>query len=159
MDLICEALSASHDTSTFACGVRELDEWLRRAARDSDGKAVTRTYVFHRGDGVVVAYYTLMPYLIDRKALTLKQGRGLVDRVPGYLLARLAVDQAAQGSGLGADALASALARVKAAESVGGRVVVVDAIDENAAAFYRYHGFELIAASPDRMLLRVKDLR
>ena len=41
-----------------------LDGWLRTSARDSDGRNLTRTYVCHRGDRVVVAYYALMPSML-----------------------------------------------------------------------------------------------
>jgi hypothetical protein len=37
---------------------------------------------WHAGDDVVVAYSSLMPFVIERETLTKKQGRGLVDHVP-----------------------------------------------------------------------------
>ena len=38
-----------HDTAAFDGGQPTLDEWLRASARDSDGRNLTRTYVWHRG--------------------------------------------------------------------------------------------------------------
>lgn len=59
------------------------------------------------------------------------------------MIARLAVDESWQGRGLGRDLLRDALRRcVAAGDEIGIRAVLVDAIDDNAAAFYRRHGFE-----------------
>ena len=154
MDFVSEVLADAHDLSKFDSSNPTLDVWLRKAARDSDGRNLTRTYVWHRGDGVVVAYYTLMPYFIERETLTKKQGRGLPDRISCYLIARLALDLGLHGQRLGSQLLASALARAAiAARDIGGRYVIVDAIDDAAASFYAHHGFQPIAGRPDRLVL------
>lgn len=62
----------------------------------------------------------------------------LVRGLPAYpvgmvLLARLAVDRRHQGSGLGGTLVAEALRKAVAAGEAAARLVVVDAIDENAA--------------------------
>jgi ribosomal protein S18 acetylase RimI-like enzyme len=58
------------------------------------------------------------------------------------LLGRLAVATELQGRGLGAILLAEALRKAcENAAMVGFSMVVVDAIDERAARFYRAHGF------------------
>jgi GNAT superfamily N-acetyltransferase len=159
VEFVCDFLADAHDLSSFDSGQPTLDEWLRKSARDSDGRNVTRTSVWHRADQVVVAYYTLMPYFIERDTLGKKQGRGLPDRIPCYLIARLALDRTLRGHGLGTHLLASALTRAAlGARDMGGRYVVVDAIDGSAASFYRHHGFESIASRPDRLLLATKAL-
>jgi predicted N-acetyltransferase YhbS len=64
------------------------------------------------------------------------------DPVPVILLARLAVDHRWQGHGNGGRLLVDALRRcVRGGRELGARAVVVDAIDEAAAAFYRHFGF------------------
>jgi GNAT superfamily N-acetyltransferase len=158
VDFVCEVL-AEHDSSNFDSTQPALDEWLRKSARDSDGRNLTRTYVWHRGDGVVVAYYTLMPYFIDRASLSKKQGRGLPDRISCYLIARLALDRSLHHQRLGSQLLASALTRAAlGARDLGGRYVIVDAIDDAAVSFYVHHGFEPIPGRPDRLLLPTKAL-
>jgi predicted GNAT family N-acyltransferase len=68
--------------------------------------------------------------------------------VSAVLLGRLAVDKNLQGRGLGAILLASALRKAyENAAVVGPSMVVVDAIDEQAASFYRAHGFIPLADS------------
>lgn len=159
MDFVCEVLADDHDTARFDSGQPTLDEWLRSSARDSDGRNLTRTYVWHRGDHVVVAYYTLMPYFIERQTLSKKQSRSLPERIPCYLLARLALHRDLHGNRIGSQLLASALTRAAAGgRDLGGRYVIVDAIDEPAAAFYRHHGFQPIPTNEQRLILPTKAL-
>jgi predicted N-acetyltransferase YhbS len=74
--------------------------------------------------------------------------------IPICLIARLAVDQAWQSRGLGSHLLRDALRRtLAAAGQIGIRAVLVDAIDDRAAAFYRRYGFE--PASEDGLTLMV----
>jgi GNAT superfamily N-acetyltransferase len=157
-EFICEAFADHHDVSDFDSGQPDLDDWLRKSARDSDGRNLTRTYVWHRGNSVVRAYYSLMPYFIERETLTRKQGRGLPDRIPCYLIAKLALHRNLHGQQLGSQLLASALTRAAiGARDLGGRYVIVDAIEDAAASFYQHHGFAPIP-STDRLLLPTKAL-
>ena len=67
---------------------------------------------------------------------------------------------AAQGQGLGALLLAEALRKaVIAGEAAAARLVVVDAIDEDAARFYARHGFIAVPEHPYRLYRRMKDVR
>lgn len=154
MEFVCEILTDGHDASEFHSGQETIDEWLRRSARDSDGRNLTRTYIWHRGDGVILAYYTLMPYFIERATLGKKQGRGLPDRIPCYLIARLALNENLHHQRLGSQLLASALSRAAiGSRDLGGRYVIVDAIDDVAASFYRHHGFEPVPGHERRLLI------
>lgn len=157
MDFTCEVLGFAHDPAAFDSSQPGLDEWLRKSARDSDRRNLTRTYVWHRGNGVVVAYFTLMPFFIEREEFGRKQGRGLPSHISAYLIARLALARQLQGQGLGAQLLASALIRAaRGARDLGGRYVVVDAIDATASGFYRHHGFAPIPGHPNRLVLPTK---
>jgi GNAT superfamily N-acetyltransferase len=155
----CERLDGRHRCDAFDSGRPELDRWLHASALGSDGRNITRTYVWHAGDDVVVGYYALMPFTLDRDRLSRKQARGLPDRIPGYLIARLALDAGLHGAGLGTQLLSSALARVAVGgQTLGGRFVVVDAIDEAAASFYVHHGFEPVPDISGRLVLATKGL-
>jgi predicted N-acetyltransferase YhbS len=80
----------------------------------------------------VVAYYSVAPTQVHRKAVSSSLAGG-VSVIPAYLLARLALDAALQGAGLGARLLVDALDTiVTAGEAASGRLIVVDAIDEAA---------------------------
>jgi predicted N-acetyltransferase YhbS len=76
------------------------------------------------------------------------------------LLARLAVDQSQQGKGVGAMLLAEALRKaVAAGEVAAARIIVVDAVDDRAAAFYQRYGFIGTPENPLRFYRRMKDVR
>jgi GNAT superfamily N-acetyltransferase len=64
------------------------------------------------------------------------------------------------GKGLGALLLAEALRKaVAAGEAAAARLVVVDAIDHEAAKFYAHHGFIAAPGYPLRLYRRMKDIR
>jgi GNAT superfamily N-acetyltransferase len=80
--------------------------------------------------------------------------------IPAALLARLAVDASVQGHGIGAWLLRDAMLRtLTAAETVGIRVLLVHAIDDNARRFYERHGFEASPTDPLNLQMLVKDIR
>ena len=74
------------------------------------------------------------------------------DPVGVVLLARLALDRAEQRKALGGHRLVDALRRyVGGGREFGARAVIVDAIDDRAAAFYRHFDFHQL---DDRRLWR-----
>ena len=85
-------------------------------------------------------------------------GRGGPRQVPAVLVARLALDKTLHGQGLGGALLADALTRVVGAtQTVAARFVVVDAIDESAAACYEHHGFRRIPET-GRLVQKISDV-
>jgi GNAT superfamily N-acetyltransferase len=131
----------------------------RKVAPDRvSGTAMTYVWTGDRGPHVV-AYYAIAPHQVLREEVSggLAGGVGVI---PAYLLARLAVDQSLQGRGLGGELLHDALSRVvSAADVASGRLVVVDAIDGQAAAFYRHHDFMPVRDNPLRLVLKISTLR
>ena len=80
--------------------------------------------------------------------------------VPVMLLARLAVDRAARGQGLGAILLHDALRRtLQAADIVGIRAVIVHAKGDDAKRFYEHFDFDLSPTDAYYLFLLIKDLR
>jgi GNAT superfamily N-acetyltransferase len=147
-----EALGEHHDRTAFNSGKVDLDRWLRDHALHASAMNTGRTFVWHSGDGVVVAYFTLAAHMVARESLTKRTGRGSPNVIPAILLARLAFDRSQQGQGLGAELLWDALSRAVAANrQAAARLVVVDAIDERAASFYEHLGFEPIPSNPTRL--------
>jgi GNAT superfamily N-acetyltransferase len=156
---VTEAIADGHRLTAFDCGKPELDLWLRDSARHAESHRTARTFVWHEGDGVVVAYYSLAAHLIERDTLSKKQARGNPAQIPAILLARLALDKTLHGRGLGSVLLADALFRAVAASiNVGCRFVVVDAIDVTAASFYEAHGFTPIPDDPYRLVRKLSDI-
>ncbi len=80
--------------------------------------------------------------------------------IPVVLLARLAIDRGHPGMGLGAALLADAMRRpVRASDQVGVRAVVVDAMDAEAAGFYRRFGFEALEEDGLTLMATIAVLR
>ncbi len=154
-----EPLGSGHDLEHFACGNRELDEWLKRHARSATGQG-TRTYVLiDEASRTVAGYFALAPHLIEREQAPPSIGRGAPQRIPAILLAKLALHERLQGQGLGTELLVHALTTiVAAARSAGGRIVVVDAIDEVAAGFYHAHDFRPSPTNPRRLVLKLSTI-
>jgi GNAT superfamily N-acetyltransferase len=74
------------------------------------------------------------------------------DPVPCLLLGQLATDQNWTGKGIGLGLLKHALQRcVTAAGLIGGRALIVNAVDIEAAAFWKRRGF--IASKDDPLML------
>jgi len=141
-------LTPEHHLTEFTCGTEPLDDWLMQHALRANRQNTARTYVWATKDDLkVVAYYSIAPTEIIATGLP-RSAAGGHSRIPGFLLARLALDQSLQGQGLGRFLLFDALERVcQAAATAAGRLVVVDPIDDLATAFYTHHGFRPIAGS------------
>jgi len=106
-----------------------------------------------------MAYYSIAPTRVTREELSRSLAGG-ESAVPAYLLARLALDSSLHGHGLGGELLFDALdALVDAADRAGGRLIVVDAIDERAASFYQRYGFTPVKGNPHRLVIKVETVR
>jgi GNAT superfamily N-acetyltransferase len=80
--------------------------------------------------------------------------------IPTSLIARLAIDQRHQGRRFGSRLLAEALRlAVVASDAAAARLIVVDAFDDRAAAFYRHWGFIDVPENPQRLFRKISDIR
>lgn len=137
-----EPLSARHDVSQFSCGKPALDSWLKTHALRNQERGFTAVIVVHEQNRVV-GYYGLAPTAVVPSVLprSIRTGQP-PDPVPCLLLGQLATDRAWRGRGVATGLIKHALARcIAAAQLVGGRALVVDAVDESAAAFWHRRGF------------------
>ncbi|MDR0960420.1 MAG: GNAT family N-acetyltransferase [Propionibacteriaceae bacterium] len=130
-----------------------MDSWLKREANRFNKQGISNTYVWTLlDDPHVVAYYSLSTTLVRRGQLP-RSASGGHSLVPGYLIGRFALDVSIQGQGYGSELLFDAIECIVAAmELVAGRLILVDAIDENAKSFYQHHGFNQIGDT-DRLYL------
>lgn len=137
-----EALTAAHDVSEFSCGKPTLDHWLKTRALSNQEKGFTAVMVVH-DDGRVVGYYGLAPTAVVPSVLPRSVRTGQPpDPVPCLLLGQLATDTAWAGRGIGTGLVKHALQRcVQAAALVGGRALMVNAVDAEAAQFWQRRGF------------------
>jgi predicted N-acetyltransferase YhbS len=139
--------------------VAALDRWLTDYSLHAQSMRTAQTYVWQGGDHQVVAYFSLAAHLVVRADLPKKVSRGSPASIPGVLLARLAVDASLHGEGLGGELLWDALSRARAASDiVAARLVIVDAIDGQAASFHQHHGFTPIPDNPHRLVQKISDI-
>jgi GNAT superfamily N-acetyltransferase len=151
-----EPLAAGHALDAFDCGRDALDVWLQQHALGATRQG-TRTYLLiEEATGVVAGYFAVAPHLLERDDAPRGVGRGATRRIPAILLGKLALDRRVHGQGLGAELLVHALTTIiGAARSAGGRLVVVDTIDESAASFYRAHDFQPLPTDPRRLIMKL----
>ncbi|CDX50777.1 GCN5-related N-acetyltransferase [Mesorhizobium plurifarium] len=137
-----EPLAAVHDVSGFSCGKPALDHWLKSRALSNQEKGFTAVLVVHEA-GRVVGYYGLAPTAVVPSSLprSIRTGQP-PDPVPCLLLGQLATDTGWAGRGIGTGLVKHALQRcVQAAELIGGRALMVNAVDAEAAQFWQRRGF------------------
>ena len=157
-----EPLDASHATTDFDCGVESLNRWLQKHAAHAATVGSARTFVVHDDEqNRVVGFHALTAASVRHDEATARAPKGMPRHpIPATLLVRLAVDRAVQGGGVGAWLLRDAMLRtLNAAESVGIRILLVHAIDEQARAFYERHGFEPSPTDPLNLQMLIKDIR
>lgn len=147
-----EPLSATHDVSEFSCGHVTLDNWLKTRALSNQQKGFTAVIVVHE-EGRVAGYYGLAPTAVVPSVLPRSVRTGQPpDPVPCLLLGQLATDLQWAGRGIGTGLLKHALTRcVQAASLIGGRALMVNAIDDEAARFWTRRGF--IPSRDDPLIL------
>ena len=82
------------------------------------------------------------------------------DPIPVAILARLAVDKAWHGQGLGRSLFRDAGLRVlAAADAIGIRGLIVHAISEEACRFYEALGLVASPTEPRTMMITLEELR
>jgi GNAT superfamily N-acetyltransferase len=149
---------SAHDRSSFSCGEESLDRWLREQSGQSQRKDATRTYVLCDGSQVI-GYYSVSAFSVACEEAPPAARIGAYP-VPAVLLARLAVDQRQQGKGVGAMLLLDALlVAAKVADVIGARMMVVHALHERAAEYYRSKGFKPFEKDPLTLYLPMQHIR
>lgn len=154
-----EPLTAAHDVSQFSCGKPSLDRWLKIRALSNQEKGFTAVLVVHEANRVI-GYYGLAPTAILPSVLprSIRTGQP-PNPVPCLLLGQLATDQSWIGKGVGTGLLRHALHRcVAAAALVGGRALIVNAVDIEAADFWTRRGFSPSKDDPQVLFRSIADI-
>ncbi len=152
----------------FSNQTPSLVQYLQRfALRHIEKDLLARTYLAVDAQGGrdrIVGYFSLATVSVERTSVEDLPTLSRLPRfpIPGVLLARLAVDERAQGQGLGRYLFEEALGLVLGLATSGPvvfRLFVTDAIDENAVRFYEHFGLARLSdVLPARMVLDIKPL-
>jgi GNAT superfamily N-acetyltransferase len=153
-------LTGDHVLVGFDCGKPALDEWLRTRALVNQSSGTTRTWVaVEEGSSEVVAFYASSTASILRASVPTRIRRNQPEQIPAVLLARMAIDQRHQGKGLGAALLKHFMIKaLEVAQSVGVRVLLIHAKDDEAKSFYSHYGFVESSFDPLTLVMLVGDL-
>lgn len=145
-----QPLSKQHDRAGFDCGVAELNTFIQKTARRQDERHLVRTTVLVDTDQPerILAFYSTAPCETDYP-----------HPVPFLRMARLATHRSVQGQGFGELALLSAIDDAatisRTFTAIGG--LVVDAKDQQAAAFYEKYEFIRIEENGLQLFLPIQD--
>lgn len=154
-----QPLADHHLLGEFASGVPSLDDWLKRRARANQASGATRTFVVCDGEKVV-GYYALASGAVSTTSAPGRFRRNMPEPIPVAVLARLAVDQAIHGHGLGRALFQDSVLRVlNAADAIGIRGMLVHAISEDAKAFYLKLGFDPSPLDPMTLMVTLADVQ
>ena len=97
----------------------------------------------------VLAYYSLATASIVHQAAARKFRHGAPDPIPAILLGQLAVNKEHTGQGIGSGLLKDAFLRsYQVSELIGARIILLDALDDEAKQFYLHRGFRQSPLNP-----------
>jgi GNAT superfamily N-acetyltransferase len=145
----------SHDRSAFSCGSAPLDRYLREQASQDIKRLMASCFVaVDMATNSLAGYYTLAATSVPATELPPETLKRLprYPVLPAALVGRLAIDLRFHRQGLGGALLADAALRVLNSDTKAF-ALIVDAIDDNAAAFYRLQGFRPFASRPMSLFL------
>jgi predicted GNAT family N-acyltransferase len=164
VDIVFEPLRKSHDRASFRCRQADLDDWFHKRAWQDEKRNIARVFVAveRTRSNVVLGFYSLSAFTIALGALPEDLGRRLprYDAIPAALIGRLARDETVRGQAVGELLVADAIKRIVSVDrTLAVYAVVVDAISERAAAFYRSFGFIPFPDSPRRLFMLTSTVR
>ena len=154
-----EPINEHHLVENFDCGRPLLNDWLIQRALSNHRKGFTSVVVAHE-QYKVIGYYGLSPTAVYAATLprSIRTGQP-PDPLPCILLGRLAVDLSQQGQGLGTVLLTHALQRaVRGAKLIGGRAILVSALDEEANSFWKSKGFTATQDDPFTLFMAMAEV-
>ncbi len=157
--LVIEHLDKTvHDRRNFDCGEPSLNDYLKFTARQHMEKGYAQVWVAvsEPGSPQIIGYYTLSTSALQPEDVP---GKPSINKVPVVLLGRLAVDNRYKGQKIGLRLLFHAQrSALLLSKRVGIHALVVDALDEQAAAFYQNYDFEELTTGPLHLYKTIKDI-
>jgi len=148
-----------HGRDEFTCGVAALDDYLRQRAgqHQRDGIATTHVLIDDVQPARILGYCSLSAAQLYLHELQEKDRKRLPTYpVPAMRVGRLAVSGPEKGKGYGQLLLGHAVnVALTVRQSMGVRVLVVDAKDEQVVVFYEGFGFRRTANAALTLYLSV----
>ena len=160
--LFCEVTNSNLNRSYFDCAIVELNDYLKRYAKQNHKKGIAKTWVIVNSDNpeIPLGYYSLSMAEIQKDNLSEEMKKGLPRYpLPVVRIAKLAVNKDSQGQRLGELLLVDIFQRsLKIAQDIGMIGFLVDAINEKAKQFYLKYGFTPLIDSPLSLFLPINSI-
>lgn len=148
--LVFKILEEGDDVNRFCCGVKEIDDFIHKEAKDFRNERLGITYLFYY-KSELIGFVTLS--MADLKREKMEVGdRPLIGRenYPALLIGQLAVCKELQSSGIGTYICDFCLDKaMKFSQKVGCRFLVVNSI-QKAIRFYEKYGFKMLPKQEGR---------
>ena len=151
-----EALSSSHSRKGFVSGSEPLDRYLAERAAQDAKRRISNCFVLLDAESAVAGFYTLAAMSVPVGDLPPEETKQLprYPMLPAALIGRLAIGEQYQGQGLGGALVLDSVLRSSRSDPAIF-ALLVDAKDENAAAFHGALGFKAFAHRPLTLYLRL----
>jgi len=160
---------ARHDHAGFDCGVERLNNFLKLSARKQQKDAMTRVYVAVKpGKTPVLGYHAINVGMMNVAELA-RQPRGTPGHgeIPVLFLGQVAVNQKAQGLGLGSLLMHHVFQKACIiADAVGCHAILLDVVSDGGddalvrrKGWYEEFGFQGFASNDARLFMTMKPIR
>lgn len=162
-NLVIEQLGIIHERRDFSCGNESLNTYIQKQAMQDIKRRISRVFVASTKEtpSTIIGYYSLSSLSVELNELPESEIRKLPKYpIPTALIGRLAVDKNAQGYGIGKMLLTDAIKRtIAVSTNIAIYAIVVDALDNNAKAFYKQFGFTHLNNKGNRLSLPLKSFQ
>jgi GNAT superfamily N-acetyltransferase len=161
--IVIEPLGRHHDRAAFDCGEQRVDRFLHLTAKKhmAENLAVVRVAVVENS-ATIIGYHSLSAHSIEAESLPpeLTPKERPYAGIGAFYLGFIGVQRSFQGKGVGRLLLRDAMRQTVAASIIGGvAFLVLDALDDERAAFYRLLGFVPLPSQPLRMVIPTAVMR
>ena len=156
-------LMKRHNRGDFSCGKKTLDDYLQRHASQDMKRNLAAVFILEdESANDIAGFFTLSSLSIEAGDLTKLSAKGLPASrpIPCTLLGQFAIHEKWKGNGLGNWLLGHVLHSVtNQAEKVGSFALIVDAVDDEAYAYWQYCGFIPFPHTPNRFFLPMNTIQ
>lgn len=157
-----------HNRSRFDCGNSAINNYLRLQARQDQDKGISKTHILSDPNepSFIMGYFSLSVSHISTNKLSPELAKSFGNRalLPTFFLARLGVDLACSGKGLGKALVEEAIQNV-IQSPFGGIGLLLDVLEdkdtEKRIAFYKKLGFIELPKGENgiQMFLSIKSMQ
>ena len=141
----------------FDCGEESLNDYIQKFAKNNSIQSVGQTHLLiESSSSKIIGYYTLSNCSLKKSFLSMFSNFP-VSEVPGILIGRLAIDNSEQRKGYGQKLMVHALGKIqKISQDTAVKIVVVDALNNQAKSYYTQFGFKEFDDEPMKLFMSIE---